>query len=205
MYRFASFPQTLHWYKVAVGVICLLLRLQFVKHVKPIWLHLPLTVNRPCQCFSPFKKIIQFGIFYLNVISVLYLVSYTSDRRKSFCLLSDISIFSFHFLADIERYSDKYQSQVNDNQWVPNWKYLPKELNYLRKTRTPSKKRGLWFVMSCLNCNSYMKVTHTCKFGLRLSLQWSEPCKIKTSDSWIEASGSMTNKHVLNLKCPQSA
>lgn len=44
---------------------------------------------------------------------------------------------------DIERYSDKYQSQVNDNQWVPNWKYLPKELNYLRKTRTPSKKRDV--------------------------------------------------------------
>ncbi|PIK61604.1 putative DNA-directed RNA polymerase III subunit RPC7-like isoform X2 [Apostichopus japonicus] len=44
---------------------------------------------------------------------------------------------------DIQRYSDKYQSQTSDDQWIPNWKNLPKELNYLQKTRRPSKRRDV--------------------------------------------------------------
>ncbi|XP_071844194.1 DNA-directed RNA polymerase III subunit RPC7-like [Apostichopus japonicus] len=44
---------------------------------------------------------------------------------------------------DIQRYSDKYQSQTNDDQWIPNWKNLPKELNYLQKTRRLSKRRDV--------------------------------------------------------------
>ncbi|KAJ8029101.1 DNA-directed RNA polymerase III subunit RPC7-like [Holothuria leucospilota] len=44
---------------------------------------------------------------------------------------------------DIQRYSDKYQNQTGDDQWLPNFKKLPKELNYTQRKRKVVKQHDV--------------------------------------------------------------